>query len=176
MMPIPNETGARVDEVDRHRSHRHRMAIVCWPLPRLRRSSTGDGEDARFCGRDEWKSDRFRASAAGIGHRLRKQNMRLPMNRSTSKEVLQRPGERTTDVYFPEGGFCSILTALEDRSLVEIATVGREGMVGILAILDVADKATSLTMVQAATQTCYRMSAEDFRGEMDRRSHGNLRR
>ena len=98
------------------------------------------------------------------------------MNRSTSKEVLQRPGERTTDVYFPGGGFCSILTALEDRSLVEIATVGREGMVGILAILDVADKATSLTMVQAATQTCYRMSAEDFRGEMDRRSHGNLRR
>jgi CRP-like cAMP-binding protein len=85
------------------------------------------------------------------------------------KDVLQRPGEPTTDVYFPADGFCSILTRLEDRSLVEIATVGREGMVGVLAILDVRDGATSLTMVQASIETCYRMSVADFRDEMDRR-------
>jgi hypothetical protein len=38
-------------------------------------------------------------------------------------------------VYFPGGGFCSMLTVLEDGSMVEIATVGREGVVGVYAAL-----------------------------------------
>ena len=85
------------------------------------------------------------------------------------KDVLQRPGDPIYDVYFPGGGFCSILTVLKDRSMVEIATVGREGMVGISAVLDGGLPSSSLTMVQAASETCYRMPIEAFRREMDKR-------
>jgi CRP-like cAMP-binding protein len=85
------------------------------------------------------------------------------------KHVLQKPGDPIRDVYFPGGGFCSILTVLEDGSMVEIATVGREGMIGVGAILDGGTPATSLTMVQAAAEICYRMPIDAFRREMDRR-------
>ena len=85
------------------------------------------------------------------------------------KDVLQRPGDSTRNVYFPGGGFCSIVTVLNDGSMVEVATVGREGMVGVPAILDVQHGVTSLTMVQAAAATAYRMPLDSFRREMDRR-------
>src|SRR6478672_8041261 len=86
----------------------------------------------------------------------------------TLKTVLHKPGESIRDVYFPGGGFCSMLTVLEDGSMVEIATVGREGMVGVSAILDGAP-VTSAAMVQGATDTCYRMKVDVFRREIDRR-------
>ena len=84
------------------------------------------------------------------------------------KDILHKPGEPIRDVYFPGGGFCSMLTVLEDGSMVEIATVGREGMIGVSAILDGAP-VTSAAMVQGATDTCYRMKVDAFRRETDRR-------
>jgi hypothetical protein len=45
------------------------------------------------------------------------------------KQVLHKPGEPIRHVYFPGGGFCSLLTILEDGTMVEVATIGREGMV-----------------------------------------------
>jgi CRP-like cAMP-binding protein len=84
------------------------------------------------------------------------------------KTVLHKPGEPVQDVYFPGGGFCSMLTVLEDGSMVEIATVGREGMVGVSAILD-GTPVTSAAMVQGATDICYRMKVDAFRREIDRR-------
>ena len=61
-----------------------------------------------------------------------------------------------------------MLSVLEDRKMVEIATVGREGMVGVSAVLD-GTPVTSLAMRQAATDTCYRMKGDAFRREIDRR-------
>jgi CRP-like cAMP-binding protein len=84
------------------------------------------------------------------------------------KEQLHKPGETVEYVYFPGGGFCSIVTVLEDGGMVEVATVGREGMVGLTAVLD-GSPLTSATIVQGATDTCYRMTAQSFRREMDRR-------
>ena len=84
------------------------------------------------------------------------------------KDVLHKPGEPIRDVYFPGGGFCSMLTVLEDGTMVEIATIGREGMVGVSAILD-GSPVTSTAMVQGETETCYRMGVDDFRREVDRR-------
>jgi CRP-like cAMP-binding protein len=84
------------------------------------------------------------------------------------KEFLFRPGVPIKYVYFPGGGFCSIVAVLEDGSMVEVATVGREGMVDVTAML-VGAVVSSATMVQGATDTCYRMSVADFRQEMDRR-------
>jgi CRP-like cAMP-binding protein len=86
----------------------------------------------------------------------------------TLKDLLHKPGEAVRDVYFPGSGFCSVLTVLEDGTMVEVATVGREGVIGMSAVLD-EGPTTSVTMVQGASDSCYRMAAEDFRREMDRR-------
>jgi len=84
------------------------------------------------------------------------------------RRFLHEAGEPIREVYFPGGGFCSIVTVLKDGTMVEVATVGREGMLGVSAILN-GDLSPSATMVQAETDTCYKMSAGAFRSEMDRR-------
>ena len=84
------------------------------------------------------------------------------------KTLLHRSGDSIEHVYFPGGGFCSMLTVLKDGGMVEVATIGREGMVGVTAVLD-GNPVSSTSMVQGETDTCYRMTADAFRGEMDRR-------
>jgi len=61
-----------------------------------------------------------------------------------------------------------MLAMLEDGGMVEVATIGREGMIGESAVLD-GGPLNSITMVQGETDTCYRMTADGFRREMDRR-------
>jgi CRP-like cAMP-binding protein len=83
------------------------------------------------------------------------------------KKFLHRQGKPIEDVYFPGGGFISMVTVLDDGTMVEVATVGREGMVGLSALLN-DEPSPSAAMVQGASQTCYRMPADVFRQEMDR--------
>src|SRR5688572_26759006 len=83
------------------------------------------------------------------------------------KKFLHKPGEPITEVYFPGGGFCSIVTVLDSGAMVEVATVGREGMLGLSAVLN-GDPSPSATMVQAETDTCYWMPVAAFRDEMNR--------
>jgi CRP-like cAMP-binding protein len=85
------------------------------------------------------------------------------------KDVLYRPGEPVEHVYFPGGGFCSVLTVLEDGDMVEVATIGREGMVGASAVTSGSAATPSFTMVQSETPICYRITTHAFREEMDRR-------
>src|SRR5688572_11290504 len=85
------------------------------------------------------------------------------------KRFLHKPGEPIDQVYFPGGGFISVVTVLKDGGMVEVATIGREGMLGMSAALN-RDPSPAATLVQAETDTCYTMSAEAFRKEMDR--HG----
>ena len=85
------------------------------------------------------------------------------------KQFVHKPGERIRDIYFPGGGFISIVTVLNDGSMVEVATVGREGMIGVSAVLN-GDPSPSAAMVQAVTDNCYRMPADVFREEIDRRN------
>jgi len=87
----------------------------------------------------------------------------------TLKQFVHKPGDRIRDIYFPGGGFISIVTVLNDGSMVEVATVGREGLLGASAILNGAPS-VSAAMVQAETDTCYRMPADVFREEIDRRN------
>jgi CRP-like cAMP-binding protein len=85
------------------------------------------------------------------------------------QHILHQTGEPIDYVYFPGGGFVSELTVLETGDMVEVATVGREGVVGIFAGDD-GERAPSVSMVQAATDACHRMATARFREEMDRRS------
>ena len=61
-----------------------------------------------------------------------------------------------------------MVTVLKDGGMVEVATIGREGMVGITAVLH-GNPVLSTVMVQGETDTCYRLKAAVFRREMDRR-------
>jgi CRP-like cAMP-binding protein len=72
-------------------------------------------------------------------------------------------------VYFPGGGFVSMLTVLEDGTMVEIATVGREGITGLPAALHDGDPSVAHTLVQAETAISYRMPVTAFHEEMNRR-------
>ena len=46
-------------------------------------------------------------------------------------DTLQEAGARVTAVYFPNGGVFSVTNRMRDGALVEVATVGREGMLGV---------------------------------------------
>jgi CRP-like cAMP-binding protein len=85
------------------------------------------------------------------------------------KDFLQKPGESLQHVFFPGGGYVSVLTALQDGGMVEVATIGREGMVGAFAATNGSLPGTAATLVQGESDTCYRMTAAAFREEMDRR-------
>ena len=47
------------------------------------------------------------------------------------RRVLWEPGEPAPSVYFPLSGVISLVTVMRDGDMVEVATVGREGMAGL---------------------------------------------
>jgi CRP-like cAMP-binding protein len=47
------------------------------------------------------------------------------------RDTLSEPNIPIRSVVFPESGFISVLLKMEDESLIEIATVGNEGMLGL---------------------------------------------
>ena len=55
----------------------------------------------------------------------------LKMNAVTMGETLQGHRVRIKNVYFPNGGVFSVTNEMRNGALVEVATVGREGMLGI---------------------------------------------
>jgi CRP-like cAMP-binding protein len=71
-------------------------------------------------------------------------------------------------VYFPNGGVCSVTTVMADGSMVEIATVGDEGFVGINAFFG-GNMVGGETMVQVPDTSAEALSVEAFRAEIARR-------
>jgi CRP-like cAMP-binding protein len=49
------------------------------------------------------------------------------------RQVLHSTGQRMRAAYFPADAVCSIVTAMEDGRMMEVASVGHEGMVGVSA-------------------------------------------
>jgi hypothetical protein len=110
----------------------------------------------------EWTTGgRTRRALNGAGN-LRNTPLKL-------KSFLHNPGDPIDQVYFPGGGFVSVVTVLKDGSMVEVVTIGREGMLGTAAAVLNGDPSPAAAMVQAETDVCYTMSADAFREEMDRR-------
>lgn len=50
-------------------------------------------------------------------------------------ELLSEPGKGVSDVIFIEAGMVSLLTTMQDGSAIEIATLGRESILGVLSAL-----------------------------------------
>ncbi len=49
------------------------------------------------------------------------------------RQVLIEPGEPIKYVVFPESGVLSLLSRVDDDTLIELATIGKEGMLGVSA-------------------------------------------
>src|ERR1044072_2646106 len=55
----------------------------------------------------------------------------VTMTTFTTGHTLHAHRARIKDVYFPNGGVFSVTNQMQNGPLVEVATVGREGMLGI---------------------------------------------
>jgi CRP-like cAMP-binding protein len=82
--------------------------------------------------------------------------------------VLYNRGEQIDRVYFPTEGFFSLVNVLHSGRMVEVATVGREGILGLAASVEGSTSPT-LTVVQGESDSCYSLAADTFREELDRR-------
>jgi CRP-like cAMP-binding protein len=78
----------------------------------------------------------------------------------TVRLVLYEPDEKMQHVYFPTGGCVSLINVTPDGA-VEVATVGREGFVGVPVLLR-ADSMPVRSFVQVEGNA-YRMGASAFR-------------
>jgi CRP-like cAMP-binding protein len=97
--------------------------------------------------------------------RLRPHLRTIPLR---TKQVLHALNEPIREVFFPNGGVCSITTVMADGSMVEIATVGDEGFVGINAFFG-GDIVAGETMLQVPDGSAEALSVEPFNDEIARR-------
>ena len=79
----------------------------------------------------------------------------------TYGETLYQPGERIRHVYFPSDSHVSLLVLVAGNKALEVALVGREGMVGMPLAMGVDDSPVR-ALVQG-TGTALRMKAGPFR-------------
>lgn len=86
------------------------------------------------------------------------------------KQVLMRRGEPIRHVFFPNDGVCSVTAMMKDGTAVEVATVGREGMLGINAFFGgTAMPGESMVQVPSAQpepMTAERMPIAAFQREL----------
>jgi CRP-like cAMP-binding protein len=78
-------------------------------------------------------------------------------------ENIYNPGDIIQDVYFPESGIISLLSAVEEHSTLEVGIVGNEGMVGLPVFLGV-EISNNRAVVQGAG-FALKMLAKDFLDE-----------
>jgi CRP-like cAMP-binding protein len=110
----------------------------------------------------------FSALPADVSERLRPH---LEVVDLALRQSLYKPDEPITHVYFPCTAVCSLVLTLDDHTLIEIATVGREGMVGLPSFLGV-DSIPGEAFCQVAGRAL-RLPADVLRQEV--RDHGTLR-
>jgi len=84
------------------------------------------------------------------------------------KQVLHPANEPVREVFFPNGGVASVTAAMASGAMVEIATVGDEGVVGI-EVLFGADRLSGESMIQVPDTDMEVLPAAIFKREIERR-------
>ena len=84
------------------------------------------------------------------------------------KQVLHPRNEPIREVFFPNGGVASVTAVMRNGAMVEIATIGDEGLVGINAFFGSA-LMSGEAMMQVPDTNAEVMSVQAFRAELDRR-------
>lgn len=84
------------------------------------------------------------------------------------RQTLHTQGEPVTQVYFPTGGAVSLVKTLSDGHSAEIATVGREGMIGMHVFFG-ENVSPCDAIVQVASGDMYALAVDAFNAEMHRR-------
>src|SRR4029450_876884 len=84
------------------------------------------------------------------------------------KQVFHPLDKPVREVFFPNGGVASVTAAMKDGAMVEIATVGDEGFLGIKALFG-SDMIGGETMMQVPDTSIEVLSVEIFRRELARR-------
>ncbi len=86
-----------------------------------------------------------------------------------AKQVIHAPSEPLTHVYFPMGGVYTITTPLPEGTMVEAATVGDEGMLGIEALFSSSPVTPGQTVLQVPSDDgLIQIAVEPFRRELAR--------
>lgn len=97
--------------------------------------------------------------------RLRPHLRTIPM---AVRQILHPVNEPVREVYFLNGGVASMTTVMQNGAMVEIATVGDEGLVGINAFFG-GSMLSGETMMQVPDTDAEVMSVAAFTRELDRR-------
>lgn len=91
----------------------------------------------------------------------RLEHVNLPL-----RQVLYRPDQPVTHVYFPESGTVSVVSVFEDGRSVEVGMVGNEGMFGVNVFMG--SVSTPLEAVVQLPGEGYRLRADVLRDEFAR--------
>jgi CRP-like cAMP-binding protein len=84
------------------------------------------------------------------------------------KQVLHPLNESVREVFFPNGGVASVTAAMANGAMVEIATVGDEGFVGIDVMFG-GDRLSGETMIQVPDTNIEVLPVAIFKKEVERR-------
>jgi CRP-like cAMP-binding protein len=88
--------------------------------------------------------------------------------KTTTRQIFQKAGARVEYVYFPNGGVISVTAVLADGTMIETATIGHEGMVGIEAFFGDSPIAPGQTMMQVPDTDAEMLSVAALRRELAR--------
>jgi CRP-like cAMP-binding protein len=84
------------------------------------------------------------------------------------QQILYKQSEAIQHVFFPGGGACSLTKVMVNGEVAEIATIGKEGVIGASVFFG-DDQSFGQAMVQVAEGDGFRMPVEAFVTEMARR-------
>jgi CRP-like cAMP-binding protein len=93
---------------------------------------------------------------------LRSQLEEIPL---VFEEILYKPEDLISDIYFPNHGYISLLAGLNERSSLEVGLVGREGVLGLTVFMGVS-ASQNRAVVQGAG-SAMKMNATAFRREIN---------
>lgn len=86
----------------------------------------------------------------------------------TARQILHPRNEPIHEVFFPNGGVASVTAVMRDGSMVEIATIGDEGVVGMDTFFG-GTQMSGESMIQVPDTNCEAMTVQAFKTELDRR-------